>query len=117
MKANFETIKRMIGKGESEALEFKEKFDKESIETAAAFANAKGGLILVGVSDNSEVKGVKIGKDAIVIINTIIKLDCSLKIQSDNAMPMDAYKKPRKNICQGRFSAFKGNSSDSTTMA
>jgi len=65
MKANFETIKRMIGKGESEALEFKEKFDKESIETAAAFANAKGGLILVGVSDNSEVKGVKIGKDAI----------------------------------------------------
>jgi len=40
-----------IEKGESETLEFKEKFDKETIETAVAFSNSEGDIILLGVSD------------------------------------------------------------------
>ncbi|AGF95619.1 AlbA family DNA-binding domain-containing protein [Methanosarcina mazei] len=40
----------LIKSGESETLEFKEKFDDRTIESAVAFANAKGGMILIGVS-------------------------------------------------------------------
>jgi ATP-dependent DNA helicase RecG len=43
-------IKELINSGESETLEFKEKFDDRTVESAVAFANAKGGMILIGVS-------------------------------------------------------------------
>lgn len=46
-------------------VEFKERFDKETIETAVAFANTKGGIILIGVSDKSRIKGTQIGKDTL----------------------------------------------------
>ncbi len=52
-------------KGESENIEFKEKFNKETIETAAAFANTKGGVILIGFSDKGKVNGVQIGKETL----------------------------------------------------
>src|SRR3972149_6565352 len=55
----------LIQKGKSENTEFKEKFDKEAIETAVAFANTKGGIIFVGVTDKSKVKGIQIGKETI----------------------------------------------------
>jgi len=54
----------LISKGESEHTEFKESFDKDSIETAVAFANTKGGTILIGYADNGKVKGVQIGKES-----------------------------------------------------
>lgn len=46
-------------RGESETLEFKENFDRENVETAGTFANTKGGLILVGVSDKGLIKGIQ----------------------------------------------------------
>ncbi len=55
----------VIRKGESETVEFKENFDKESIETVGAFANAKGGIVLVGVSDKGKVVGVQLQKNTI----------------------------------------------------
>lgn len=58
-------ITELMKKGESENIEFKENFDKETIETAAAFANTKGGIILIGFSDKSEVKGAHIGKETL----------------------------------------------------
>jgi ATP-dependent DNA helicase RecG len=58
-------IMDFIRKGESEGIEFKENFDKETIETAAAFANTKGGIILIGFSDEGEVKGIQIGKETL----------------------------------------------------
>ncbi|AKB28108.1 ATP-dependent DNA helicase [Methanosarcina siciliae T4/M] len=39
-----------INSGESETLEFKEKFDDRTAKSAVAFANAKGGMILIRVS-------------------------------------------------------------------
>ncbi len=45
--------------------EFKENFDQEAIETAAAFANTDGGTILIGVSDRQEIKGITIGKETL----------------------------------------------------
>ena len=47
-----------IPKKESETVEFKLSFDKETIETITAFANTKGGKIYIGISDRGDKKGV-----------------------------------------------------------
>ena len=51
---------RLIQQGESAQVEFKTSFQKELIETLVAFANSKGGLVLVGVSDSGQIIGVDI---------------------------------------------------------
>ena len=47
---NMETVdlKQPIAQGENTTTEFKENFDQEVIETAAAFANTESGTILIG---------------------------------------------------------------------
>lgn len=58
-------LKALIQQGESETLEFKQSFDKEAIETVCAFANAKGGQILIGVTDEGALKGVQVSDETI----------------------------------------------------
>ena len=58
-------LKKMIKGGETETVEFKASFDKETLETSVAFANTKGGVILTGVSDKGEIKGIQIGKETL----------------------------------------------------
>lgn len=58
-------LKQHIAQGENTTTEFKENFDQEVIETAAAFANTDGGAILIGVSDRQEIKGITIGKETL----------------------------------------------------
>lgn len=58
-------LKKITEEGEGETVEFKENFDKDSIETAAAFANAKGGIILIGIADRGKIKGVTVGKETL----------------------------------------------------
>ena len=58
-------LRKLIKDGETEAVEFKVSFDKETLETAVAFANTKGGVILIGVSDKGDVKGIQIGKETL----------------------------------------------------
>ncbi|MGB9929831.1 MAG: RNA-binding domain-containing protein [Methanosarcina sp.] len=58
-------IKELVNSGESETLEFKEKFDERTVESAVAFANVKGGIILIGVSDKGTIIGVDIGKETL----------------------------------------------------
>lgn len=62
---NEKAIIKLIEKGESETLEFKENFNKETIEVVVAFANLRGGTILVGLSDNGKIKGVSLGKETL----------------------------------------------------
>ncbi|MGB9499499.1 MAG: helix-turn-helix domain-containing protein [Dissulfuribacterales bacterium] len=38
--------------GESDHFEFKASFGREAIETLSAFANTKGGAVLIGVGDD-----------------------------------------------------------------
>ena len=46
----------LIKTGESDTVEFKEKFDEQTIESAVAFANTKGSMIFIGVSDKNNIK-------------------------------------------------------------
>jgi ATP-dependent DNA helicase RecG len=59
---NNSDIVELIKQGESSLVEFKETFDKEAVETVGAFANTKGGSLLIGVSDKGKIKGLTIGK-------------------------------------------------------
>lgn len=58
-------LRRLIEDGETETVEFKVSFDKETLETAVAFANTRGGIILIGVSDKGDIKGIQIGKETL----------------------------------------------------
>jgi ATP-dependent DNA helicase RecG len=58
-------LRKLIKGGETETVEFKASFDKETIETAVAFANTKGGIILIGVSDKGRINGIQIGKETL----------------------------------------------------
>lgn len=58
-------IEQMISSGESETLEFKSSFDRETIETLSAFSNVSGGMVVVGVTDNGVIKGVQLGKETL----------------------------------------------------
>jgi len=60
-------INEIISKGESETIEFKKSLSewRKIIETASAFSNTKGGIILVGVDDEGKVHGLTIGKNTI----------------------------------------------------
>lgn len=51
-------LKALIQQGENDTLEFKQSFDKETIVTVRAFANTKGGKILIGIKDSGDVQGI-----------------------------------------------------------
>jgi len=65
MKMNKQFILNLIKKGESATIEFKTSFDQAAIETIAAFANTKGGHVIVGVTDAGKINGVQLGKETI----------------------------------------------------
>lgn len=48
---------------ENETLDYKEKFGKNALKTLCAFANTKGGTVVVGVTDAGEKKGIDLSND------------------------------------------------------
>jgi len=62
---NEKELRRLVTSGETETLEFKGNFDRETIETVGALANTKGGTILIGISDANEIKGVQVGRETL----------------------------------------------------
>src|SRR3972149_530333 len=45
----------LLKTGESETLEFKERWNEAALEAVAAFANTQGGILLVGVNNKGKV--------------------------------------------------------------
>jgi len=65
-----EEIKGLIQGGEGPEIEFKVDLEPEHkdefIETVIAFSNTNGGLIMLGINDNGQVKGYKGNEDSIL---------------------------------------------------
>jgi ATP-dependent DNA helicase RecG len=55
---NEKDLKNLLISGETETIEFKEKANASFFESISAFANAKGGTLLLGVDDKGKIKGV-----------------------------------------------------------
>ena len=75
-------IKESIKKGESETVEFKPSLSQMNkiMESISAFSNTKGGIVIIGVSDKSEVLGVDIGKKTIESLANKIKQSTDPKV-------------------------------------
>lgn len=56
---NKKELKFLISQGEGYNLEFKESFSNSIAKDICAFANTNGGKILLGVSDDGRIKGIK----------------------------------------------------------
>ena len=59
-----EMLNELLQQGESEVLEFKTSFGREAMETLVAFANAKGGRLLVGITNKRKVVGVSVSGES-----------------------------------------------------
>jgi len=58
-------IFEILKKGESETVEFKTRFNKETIVSLVAFANTKGGKVVVGVDNKGRVMGTDVRPETV----------------------------------------------------
>lgn len=70
-----EQLYELIAQGEGQRLEFKKSLQlrDEIGETVSSFSNSKGGTILIGIGDKSEIIGVNVGKKTIEDLANYIK--------------------------------------------
>ena len=78
-----EELHNIISQGENTTTEFKSSFSNETIETITAFANTKGGTVVIGISDKKEITGTTIG------IETILKVTNEIKTKTSPALYPD----------------------------
>lgn len=102
------------GNAESAVMELKSSFNASVIESLAAFANTKGGSVLIGVADNGEpTAGFRIGKETIALwINEIkTKTQPSLvpdvqmvNVKGKTAVQLSIPEYPVKPVaCKGKY--------------
>jgi len=65
LKMNKDNFLHIVSQGESEQTEFKQNFNRQTLETIVAFANGKGGKIVLGFSDTREIVGITIAEESI----------------------------------------------------
>lgn len=86
--------KDMNGMRETRTVEFKETITNTFLKTVSAFSNYDGGVILFGIDDNGNVKGITDVKQACLDIENKIndsispQPDYTLEIQSDNTIKL-----------------------------
>ncbi len=71
-------LKKLVGKGESLFLEFKTKASnpEKIARELVAFANTKGGVLLIGVEDNKTIAGCKYPEEEIYVITRHFEAYC-----------------------------------------
>ena len=116
MKNNVSDI---LQAGENETAEFKTTFSDEVIETLVAFANAQGGCVYIGITDDRKVKGVDIGKETLQKWQNSIKNKTQpsiipvIDVITDNGLHVVCIKVnefPVKPLsCKGRYYKRTGN--------
>ena len=74
-------LKKLISLGESSSLEFKRKasYPDKIVREMIAFANAQGGTLLVGISDDGQVAGLKHPEDESYVIQQSLQ-KCSPRL-------------------------------------
>jgi predicted HTH transcriptional regulator len=70
---NKKELFELIKIGEGYTVEFKEKLNDSLGKEVCAFANASGGKIILGVSDNGDIKGIKLENHDISRIQDIAR--------------------------------------------
>lgn len=115
-----EKLIHIISIGENEQTEFKQNFNRQTIESIVAFANSKGGNILLGVTDKKEIIGINISNESIQNWQNEIKSktepsifpDIETKIIKDKSVVLISVPEyPVKPLSlQGRFFIRKNNS-------
>ena len=81
---NSRTLRNLIKKGESQAVEFKQAASsaKDLAREIAAFANTCGGTIVIGVDDGGEIVGVRDFRKAEQTITNALNHNCRPTIQA-----------------------------------
>lgn len=85
-------IKSLAKQGEGQFLEFKMKvkFPEKIVREMVAFANAKGGILLIGVSDDGDVQGLKFADEDQFVLNRAIEKYCFPPFPYNNyRIPLD----------------------------
>lgn len=77
-----EQVKLLISEGEGLTVEFKERYTRRIDEDIVAFANARGGTILLGVRDDGTVAGERLTNDLKAKINSLAR-NCKPAIAVD----------------------------------
>jgi len=98
MSFNSDNLKEIISTGESSTVQFKEKINSVDALAAeiCAFANTKGGLIVVGVNDTGQVVGL--APTEISRLNQMISNCCSQKIYPAISVETDNIKTDNKIV-------------------
>jgi len=117
---NIEEVHNLIKAGESQNVEFKNSFGSKVIIALNAFINAKGGKVIIGVSDAGDINGVEQSKESLQSWLNEIKtktepliipdVEC-FEIDGKNVVVMNVAEFPIKPISyQGRYYIRKNNS-------
>jgi predicted HTH transcriptional regulator len=68
-------LKKLVARGEGQKLEFKRKasFPEKIVREMIAFANASGGVLLIGVDDDGNIPGLKYPEDDSHVVTQALK--------------------------------------------
>lgn len=79
---NLQELRRIVRRGEGRHLEFKLKANHPDkiMREAVAFANSEGGQLLIGVSDDQAIKGVKFPDEDVFALENAFNKYCTPKI-------------------------------------
>jgi predicted HTH transcriptional regulator len=80
---DFRDIKALVRNGENDFLEFKRKasFPEKIVKEIVAFANSKGGFLLLGVDDNGTIPGLRYAGEEAFALETAIRKFCYPRIR------------------------------------
>jgi ATP-dependent DNA helicase RecG len=75
-------LSALIQAGESDTVELKQSTGatREIVETVSAFANARGGTVLIGVTNTGYICGVTIGQDTLEALSNTIQMQTDPKV-------------------------------------
>lgn len=82
---DYHELKKIVRQGEGLHLEFKLKANhpKKIVREAVAFANSEGGLLLIGVNDDKDIRGLKYAEEDKYVLCKALDENCSPSIQYD----------------------------------